>query len=59
MEECFYFVDNDLVQIRYVFLQNYLLVLSLLKSKDVRNILELKKIWSKHVQSHHLKSNIE
>ena len=57
MEECFYFVDNDLVQIRYVFLQDYLLILSLLKPKGMRNILELKKIWSKQIS--HLKNSIE
>ena len=35
MEECLYFVSNVLVQIRHVFLLNYLLVLSLLKFRSV------------------------
>ena len=35
MEECSYFVSNVLVQIRHVFLLNYLLVLSLLKLRSV------------------------
>ena len=35
MGECFYFVDNVLVQVRDVFLPDYHLVLSLLKSKSV------------------------
>ena len=43
MEECFYFVGNVLVQIRYVFSQDYPLVLYLLKPSGVRGILDLKK----------------
>ena len=41
--ECFYFVGNVLVQVRHVFLPNYPLVLSLLKSRSVWGILEQKK----------------
>ena len=33
MEECSYFVDNVLVQVRHVFLPDYHLVLSLLKPR--------------------------
>ena len=35
MEECSYFVDNVLVQVRHVFLPNYHLVLSLIKPRGV------------------------
>ena len=35
MEECFYFVGNVVVQVRYVFLRGYYLVLFLLKPRDV------------------------
>ena len=35
MEECSYFVGNVLVQVRYVFLQDYPLVLSLHKPTGV------------------------
>ena len=35
MEECSYFVENVLAQVKHVFLLNYPLVLSLLKSRDV------------------------
>ena len=35
MEECSYFVGNVLVQVRYVFLPDHPLVLSLLKPRDV------------------------
>ena len=35
MEECSYFVGNVLVQVKHVFLPDYPLVLSLLKSRDV------------------------
>ena len=35
MEECSYFVGNDLVQVRHVFLPKHLLVLSLLKPRGV------------------------
>ena len=36
VEECSYFVGNVLVQVKYVFLSNYLLILSLLKPRGVR-----------------------
>ena len=36
MGECSYFVGNVLVQIRHVFLPNYLLILSLLEHKVAR-----------------------
>ena len=36
MEKCSYFVGNVLVQVKYVFLSNYLLILSLLKPTGVR-----------------------
>ena len=35
MEECSYFVSNVLAQVKHVFLPDYHLVLSLLKSRDV------------------------
>ena len=35
MEECSYFVDNVLVQVRHVFLPDYPLILSLLKPRGV------------------------
>ena len=35
MEECSYFVSNVLTQVKHVFLPDYHLVLSLLKSRDV------------------------
>ena len=35
VEECSYFVGNVLVQVRHVFLPNYPLVLSVLKSRGV------------------------
>jgi len=35
VEECSYFVGNVLVQVKYVFLLDYALVLSLLKSRGV------------------------
>ena len=35
MEECSYFVSNVLAQVKHVFLSDYHLVLSLLKSRDV------------------------
>ena len=35
MEECSYFVGNVLMQVRYVFLLDYHLVLSLLKPRGV------------------------
>ena len=38
MEECFYFVGNVLVQVRHVFLSDYLLILSLLKPRSVEVI---------------------
>ena len=40
MEECSYFVGNILVQVRHIFLPDYLLVLTLLKLKGVWGILE-------------------
>ena len=36
MEKYSYFVGNVLVQVKYVFLSNYLLILSLLKPRGVR-----------------------
>ena len=35
MEKCSYFVGNVLAQVKHVFLPDYSLVLSLLKSRDV------------------------
>ena len=35
MEECSYFVGNVFVQVRYIFLQDYPLILSLLKPRSV------------------------
>ena len=35
MDECSYFIGNVLVQVRYVFLSDYHLVLSLLKPRGV------------------------
>ena len=43
MEECSYFVGNVLVQVRYVFLRDNLLVLSLLKPRDVEEVWNKKK----------------
>ena len=43
MEECSYFEGNVLVQVRYVFLLDNLLVLSLLKPRDVEEFWNKKK----------------
>ena len=49
VEECSYFVGNVLVQVRHVFLPNYLLVLSLFKPRDVgvfwniKNLVQIEK----------------
>ena len=43
MEECSYFVGNVLVQVRHIFLPDYLLIFTLLKLKGVWGILEKKK----------------
>ena len=47
MEECSYFVDNVLVQVKHVFLPDYPLVLSLLKPRGVGVFWNQKNVQSK------------